>query len=186
MKTSQAVVLASALLATLGTLTVGFFAMETTSQASFESARAQENYLDYSSQLADLEAEQQRTEKRMGEIPAESTKAWRLCGQGIVNNAFNNTKTAAEEIACEQYVELEGELGRLVVREARLPTEIQSARNQKNDWQVQALAAEHNFTATMTFWVVGTALMAITAMVFWILFFRSKESRNVKALETNF
>ena len=174
MKISRALLLSSALLATLGTLAVGYLAMEATTQASLDSAKAQANYLNYSSQLADLEAEQQRTQKRLREIPSESTEAWRLCAYGIVNDAFNTSKSAAEEVACDEYIELGGELGRLEVRESRLPTEIQSARNQKNDWQVEALAAEQNFTTTITFWVVGTALMAAMSVILWILFARPK------------
>ena len=185
MKISRAIFLASAVLATLGTLAVVYFAMEATSQASLESAKAQANYLSYSSQLADLETEQQRTETRLREIPAESTEAWRLCGRGIVNNAFNNTKSAAEEAACDEYLGLEGELSRLEVRESQLPAQIQSARNQKNDWQVEALTADQNFTTTITFWVVGTAIMTITAIAFWVLYFRNKGHVGLAPHEAN-
>lgn len=185
MKISRALLLSSALLTTLGTLAVGYLGIEATSQASLDSAKAQANYLNFSSQLADLEAEQQRTQKRLREIPVESTEAWRLCAHGIVNDAFNTPKSAAEEFACDEHIELGGELGRLEVRESRLPTEIQSARNQKKDWQVQALAAEQNFTTTITFWVVGTALIAATSVVLWVLFARSKLRKGIQAIETD-
>jgi len=183
MKIVRSVVLVSAILATVGTVLVGFFAVDAATRASSDSAEAQAKYLSFSTQLEELEEEQERAQRRLREIPSESTEAWRLCAYGIVNDAFNTPKSAAEEAACDEYQSLEVELARLEVREASIPAEIQSARNQKNDWQVRALSADQNFSTTITFWAVGTGLLAVSAVGLWVTFARISTRKEIRFSE---